>query len=119
MQGYVTYTITGEDAEGAFTVQRRFKEFFALRNILKDRWPGVYIPAIPEKKSFGNKDDAFVEERRSLLERFMKEVAKYDYLVNSQELKIFARDHGDVEKVLLALPKQTPLMILEKYRVNF
>jgi hypothetical protein len=28
----------------------------------------------------GNKDDKFVEERRSLLERFMKELAKFDYL---------------------------------------
>jgi sorting nexin-1/2 len=111
--------VSGEDQEGAFTVTRRFKEFNAFKNILKERWPGVYIPAIPEKKAFGNKEDGFIEERRSLLERFMKEVAKYDYLVNSQELKIFARDHGDVEKILSALPKQTPLMILEKYRVNF
>jgi hypothetical protein len=31
----------------------------------------------------GNKDDQFVEERRNLLERFMKEIAKYDYLINS------------------------------------
>jgi len=60
-----------------------------------------------------------VEERRSLLERFMKEICKYDYLIYSQEFKIFARDKGDVEKVLSQLPRQTPMMILEKFKLNF
>jgi sorting nexin-1/2 len=83
------------------------------------RWPGIYVPAIPEKKVIGNKDDQFVEERRSLLERFMKEICKYDYLIYSQEFKIFAREKGDVEKVLSQLPRQTPMMILEKFKLNF
>jgi sorting nexin-1/2 len=48
----------------------------------------------------GNKDDKFVEERRALLERFMKEVAKHDYLTQSKEFKVFARDRGDIEKIL-------------------
>jgi len=103
--GFVSYIVSGEDQEGAFLINRRFKEFSALRLILSERWPGVYIPAIPEKKAFGNKDDEFVEERRSLLERFLQEIAKHNYLVNSQEFKIFARDNGDIEKVLGALPK--------------
>jgi sorting nexin-1/2 len=90
-----------------------------LRNTLAQRWPGIYIPAIPEKKLVGNKDDEFVEERRSLLERFMKEVAKFDYLTHSKEFRIFARDKGDIEKILNGLVKQTPKQILEKYRLNF
>lgn len=65
----------------------------------------MYIPAIPEKKALGNKEEGFVEERRSLLERFLKEISKYDYLVNSQEFKIFARDRGEIDKVLSTLPK--------------
>ena len=51
----------------------------------------------------GNKDQKFIEERRGLLERFLKEVAKYDYLIQSKEFKIFARDKGDIEKVLGSL----------------
>jgi hypothetical protein len=35
---------------------------------------------LPEKKLVGKNDEKFVEERRNLLERFMKELAKYDYL---------------------------------------
>ena len=54
-----------------------------------------------------------------MLERFMKELARFDYLLNSKEFKIFAREKGDIEKILSALLKQTPMIILEKYRLNF
>ena len=64
-------------------------------------------------------NDLFVEERRVLLERFMKEIAKYDYIVFSKEFKVFARGIGEIDKVLFALPKQTPMQVLEKYRLNF
>lgn len=49
----------------------------------------------------------------------MKEIAKFDYLVHSKEFKIFAREKGDIEKILNSLLKQTPNQILEKYRLNF
>jgi hypothetical protein len=83
------------------------------------RWPGIYIPALPEKKMVGNKDAAFIEERRNLLERFMKDLARFDFLTDSKEFKIFARERGDIEKMLSMLIKQTPMQVLEKYRLNF
>lgn len=49
----------------------------------------------------------------------MKEIAKYDYIVFSKEFKVFARGKGEIDKVLFALPKQTPMQVLEKYRLNF
>lgn len=117
--GHIKYTVTGVDEDGHFEDVRRFRDFFALKNGLTQRWPGIYIPALPEKKLVGNNDDKFVEERRNLLERFMKELAKYDYLTQSKEFKIFARDKGDLDKVLNNLVKQTPMQVLEKYRKNF
>lgn len=117
--GHIKYTVTGVDADGPFEEVRRFSQFFALKHALSQRWPGVYIPSLPEKKLVGNNDDKFVEERRSLLERFMREIAKHDYIVHSKEFKIFARDKGEVEKILNNLTKQTPMQILEKYRLNF
>lgn len=99
----------GVDGDGPFEEQRRFKEFYALKNSLASRWPGVYIPAIPEKKLVGNNDDKFIEERRNMLERFMKEIAKYDYLIHSKEFKIFARDRGDLDKIFTTMGRQTPL----------
>ena len=49
----------------------------------------------------------------------MKEIAKFDYIVYSKEFKVFARGKGEIDKVLFALPKQTPMQVLEKYRLNF
>jgi sorting nexin-1/2 len=48
--GHVKYTVTGIDDEGEFTEKRRFREFHALSIVLRTRWPGCYVPAIPEKK---------------------------------------------------------------------
>jgi len=47
---HVKYMVTGIDEEGDFKEQRRFKEFHALSTVLRLRWPGCYIPSIPEKK---------------------------------------------------------------------
>ena len=81
VSGHIKYKVSGIDSEGHFEEARRYNEFFILRNGLIQRWPGIYIPSIPEKKMIGNKDEQFVEERRNLLERFMKELAKFDYLI--------------------------------------
>lgn len=120
VQGHVKYSVTGVDFDGEFNDVRRFREFHALADVLRIRWPGCYIPSIPEKKmNQNNNDDKFVEERRELLERFMREIAKYDYIIFSKEFKVFARGKGEIDKVLYALPKQTPMQVLEKYRLNF
>lgn len=125
----IKYTVAGKDSQGDFTTQRRYNEFLSLRKIFTDRWPGCYIPAIPEKVTVninvdkmsiqGNKDANFVEERRSLLQRFIREIAMFEYLVESKEFQIFARGAGEVTKTLEDLPKQSPTEILEKYRLNF
>jgi hypothetical protein len=49
----------------------------------------------------------------------MKEVGRFEYLTHSKEFKIFARDKGEIEKILNAMMRQTPMQILEKYRLNF
>ena len=119
ISGHVKYTVNGVDDEGDFTEVRRFREFHALGQVLRTRWPGCYVPSIPEKKMLHQNNEQFTEERRSLLERFMKEIAKYDYIIYSKEFKVFARGKGEIDKVLFSLPKQTPMQVLEKYRLNF
>mmetsp|Transcript_23403 Transcript_23403/g.17821 ORF Transcript_23403/g.17821 Transcript_23403/m.17821 type:complete len:180 (+) Transcript_23403:587-1126(+) len=124
MSGHVKYLVNGEDDEGDFEQSRRFREFYALRQVLIMRWPGIYVPSIPEKHlnlpvPTKSNDEEFIEERRSLLERFMKELSRFDYLVYSKEFKIFTRQQGDIEKLLTAQVKQSPMQILEKYRLNF
>jgi hypothetical protein len=115
----IKYTVTGTDSEGRFEIQRRYNEFLALNNALNERWPGCYVPAIPEKQIIGDKEEGFVEERRQLLERFIRECAKYESLIESKEFKIFARQAGEINEQMERLPKQSPSQILDKYRLNF
>jgi hypothetical protein len=55
----------------------------------------------------GDKEDGFVEERRQLLERFVRECAKYEFLIESKEFKIFTHYIGEVTEVLEKLPELT------------
>lgn len=67
----------------------------------------------------GDKEDGFIEERRSLLDRFIRECAKFEFVLESQEFKIFARQSGEVGDTLEKLGEQTPGQILDKYRIVF
>jgi len=52
VEGSIKYTVRGEDSQGLFECLRRYNEFYALRNALLQRWPGCYVPCIPEKSTF-------------------------------------------------------------------
>lgn len=104
----VKYTVTGQDSQGKFEVVRRYNEFHILHVTLTSRWPGCFIPCIPEKQILGDKEDGFIEERRSLLDRFIRECSKFGFIVESQEFKIFSRQAGEVGDALEKLIAQTP-----------
>lgn len=115
--GTVLYKITGRDKEGLFEGQRRYNEFFLLHETLRKRWPCIPIPCIPPKKNFGNKDLIFIQQRRYYLERFFRCVAKFDFIINSAEFKIFSRPNGmPIEKGLEKLPKLSVTQSYERIR---
>ena len=68
---YVVYKVSGVDERGPFEGNRRYNEFFLLRQVIVANWPGIYIPSTPSKKLVGNKDVRFIIERRYYLERFI------------------------------------------------
>jgi len=43
--------------------------------------------------------------RRALFERFIREIAKYDYLIESREFQLFVHESGEVDKKFSGLPK--------------
>jgi sorting nexin-4 len=88
---YVVYKITGVDNEGYFTGNRRYNEFYLLRQVLIQNFPGIYIPAVPGKKVVGNKDFKFILERRYYLERFFLKLSSRPFLIDSREGKVFSR----------------------------
>ena len=117
---YVLYAVRGADRDGTFEIYRRFSDFNTLRKAMVKRWPGVYVPPIPEKKAVGNMDSKFIEERRSLLEKFCLKVAELPHLFYSDEFKLFTRSSNiDLEKALNALPEVNPEELIKKYELNF
>jgi hypothetical protein len=51
--------------QGDFNTVRRYSDFDHLRSTLFARWPGCYIPSLPEKKFIGNEDSVFIEMRKN------------------------------------------------------
>lgn len=58
---------------------------------LEQRWPGVPIPTLPPKKAIGNKDLKFINERRFYLDRFLKKLSNFPFIINSEEFLVFSR----------------------------
>jgi len=69
---HIVYTVYGEDNHGRFEIQRRYNEFFLLRQVLYQRYPGLYVPPVPKKRKMGNHNQDFVEERCFYLNMFFK-----------------------------------------------
>ena len=111
--GHIAYDVRGKDRQGAWEAKRRYNEFFLLHDILQKRFPGIPIPCIPPKQAFGNKDNTFVQDRTFYLQRFLRKLTRFDFIIESQEFQLFARPNGlNVEK---ALAKLMPMSTMQTY----
>ncbi|TNV81241.1 hypothetical protein FGO68_gene10278 [Halteria grandinella] len=110
------YKIKGSDHQGEFEVFRRFKQFDLLRRTLFNRFLGLYVPSLPEKKAMGKTDNFFVVERMYQLNSFMKEIAQLPYIYESQEFALFLRPPGDLEAVFSQLPSMNTFKLLDRLR---
>jgi len=109
------YVVKGRDSTGEFEVKRRFNEFFLLQDCLTKRWPGILLPMLPPKKAMGNKDIVFLQERRFYLERYMRKLSSYEFIIDGEEFQVFARPQGlDVEKSLSKLVKLSSSQLFER-----
>ena len=114
---HIVYHVQGADKQGPWEGTRRYNHFCSLHQSLSKRWPGMVIPKIPTKKAIGNKEVKFIYERKFYLERFLRKCAKFDFLINSEEFRIFARPaSGDVEKMLERLPRVPYGTMIERTR---
>ena len=115
-QDYITYEVLGYDLKGNFQVRKRYSDFYMLRTVLRERWPGYYIPAIPPKKALGNMETDFIRNRLAHLDNFIKQLGQYSFLIESFEFSCFIRNSGtELEEQYAALLKETPQQIKEKY----
>lgn len=79
---YIRFKIV--TAEKNFTVERRYSDFFSLREEMKKLYPGYLIPPMPEKKVPGTIDNSFIQERKAGLQFFLNEIMVHPLLRNYQ-----------------------------------
>ena len=115
--GFTSYTLQGSKLPEPLS--RRYRDFDALRKKLIERWPGVFIPNIPHKKTVGNKDKEIVVMRVEMINRFLKKLSKIDYLYNSDEMELFLQNSSNVSKTLDNIKEDTYEELLKKYSSVF
>ena len=106
----------GRDRLGRFEIFRRYSDFAILRECFMNRWPGMYIPPIPPKKTVGNMKNTLVEERCFALNLFVSQVSRCLYLVESEEFEIFTRPtQVNIKRELSLLPRLSPENLLNRF----
>ena len=115
--GFTSYTLQGSKLQEPLS--RRYRDFDALRKKLIERWPGVFIPNIPHKKTVGNKDKEIVGMRIEMINRFLKKLSKIEYLFNSDEMELFLQNSSNVPKTLDSIKEDTYEELLKKYSSVF
>lgn len=116
VSGHIVYKCKGSDSQGTWEGERRYNEFYKLQEKLEQRWPGIPIPQLPPKKAIGNKEQKFLQDRCYYLERYLKKMSQFEFLVNSKEFMIFSRPAGDIDKLLGQVPKLPSYEIVDKFR---
>ena len=117
VKGYTSYTLNGSRVPEP--LNRRYRDFDALRKKLVERWPGVFIPNIPHKKKVGNKGKRIIGMRVEMINRFLKKLSKIEYLLNSEEMDLFLQNSSSVTKTLDGLKVQNYEDLLKKYSLSF
>lgn len=116
------YAVKGQDKLGFFEIFRTFKDFQQIRKLLLKKWPGCYVPPLPNEKIIGNLDKESLEERSKYIEEFCRKLANLKYLYYSAEFQVFlrgAKHNTDLEKELKALGEQSYVDLIEKYAKVF
>ena len=95
------------------------RDFDALRRKFVERWPGVFIPNIPHKKTVGSTDKGIVDLRIEQINRFLKKLSSIDYLYNSDEMELFLQNSDNIPKTLDNIKEDSYQEILKKYSQVF
>ena len=130
-QLYVTDPILNKESTISFTsyklkgskipepLSRRYRDFDALRRKFVERWPGVFIPNIPHKKTMGATDKDIVGLRIEMINRFLKKLSNIDYLFNSDEMDLFVQNSNNIPKTLDNIKEDSYQDLLKKYSQVF
>ncbi len=114
---YIAYSLNGTDITDKLS--RRYSDFFSLYEKLLQRWPGIYIPRIPQKKITGNKDPPIISKRIRLINRFCLNLSNIEYLYKSEEVNLFKSNVPEVANAINKLPDLKLSEILSRMKDAF
>ena len=114
---FTSYTMQGSKIPEPLS--RRYRDFDALRRKFIERWPGVFIPNIPHKKTMGSTDKEIVDLRVEIINRFLKKLSKIEYLFNSDEMELFLQNSNNIPKTLDNIKPDSYQELLKKYSSVF
>lgn len=84
------YTLRGQKEDNSeIEIVRKYSDFYALRQALVKRWPGCFVPPVPEKANIGLTDKQISKNKLFLVTNFLNKVLGQDHFANGEELKIF------------------------------
>ncbi|XP_065370213.1 nischarin [Calliphora vicina] len=130
--GIIYYDIRVRVAQVDWLVERRYKDFDQLNEKLVEEI-SISKKLLPPKKIVGNKNPAFLEQRREQLEKYLKELLvffriqlprvlaefldfnKYDIIYLLQDLAKLSNESGDA---LLSANKEYHFSALEVYAIS-
>lgn len=86
---YYTYTINCQYLDSNYSVVRRFSDLDWLYSSFLVSFKGFIIPLLPDKKFLNNTDKAFIEQRRSDMEKFLNSLSSHNVFSKTQALIAF------------------------------
>ncbi|CAK84820.1 unnamed protein product (macronuclear) [Paramecium tetraurelia] len=118
---YTVYLIKGLDNQGSFEVFRRYNDFYELRVALIKKWPGCYIPPIPEKLLGSGNDAEIVQIRKRLMEIFLNVLTELPYIYYSEDIQqLFLRStNTEINKVFQQQKQVTSADIIDRFKRAF
>ena len=116
-KNYVMYHLEGSMLSEI--VDRRYSDFWTLREKLLQNWPCIYVPGLPPKKMIGNLEEDFIHLRTKQLNHFLKEMNVFDEFDNCKEIIAFAGSDVKNKNAMHTLVVEDYPTILKKYRRVF
>ena len=117
VKGFTFYSLKGTKVPEVLS--RRYRDFNALRKKMVEKWPGIYIPKLPDKKKVGAKGQKISPIKIDVINRFLKKISKIKYLMESEEMGLFLHNTSNVEKTLDGIKPPNYEELSKKYFNTF
>jgi sorting nexin-1/2 len=101
-------------------ITRKYSDFYALREALVRRWPGLFLPPVPEISYIGVNEKQISKNKQFLVNKFLNKILEKEFLASGEELKIFLTTaENEVEKTLNKLKPRSLEDLYGVYKSSF